>query len=275
MKNEIVKGEAMHINSKVDEADISRAIIEEYMKELYDYTECDVIVVGSGPSGSVAAKILAENGLKTAIFERNLKPGGGMYVGGMLMNKLVVESPAEKILKDAGVNSLKEYKKGLYVCDAVEAGIKLIAEAIDAGAKVFNAIETVDVIYRKTGICGIVANWHAVSALPKFITCVDPLCFKSKMVIDATGHAAEVARVASEKIGFKFVGREGSMWVEEAEKATLKHTKEIYPGLIVCGMAANSAYGAPRMGPIFGAMFLSGQKAAQLTIQKLKKQKKK
>lgn len=35
----------------------------------------DLIVVGAGPGGSVAAKIAAENGLKTIFFERGRKPG--------------------------------------------------------------------------------------------------------------------------------------------------------------------------------------------------------
>jgi len=34
-------------------------------------------------------------------------------------------------------------------------------------------------------------------------------------------------------------------------------------------MAANAAAGAPRMGAIFGGMFLSGQRAAQLAIEQL------
>jgi thiamine thiazole synthase len=35
-------------------------------------------------------------------------------------------------------------------------------------------------------------------------------------------------------------------------------------------MGANAVYGAPRMGPIFGGMLLSGEKAAKLILKKLK-----
>ena len=35
----------------------------------------DLIIVGAGPGGSVAAKISAESGLKTIFFERGRKPG--------------------------------------------------------------------------------------------------------------------------------------------------------------------------------------------------------
>ncbi|MHA1132020.1 MAG: NAD(P)/FAD-dependent oxidoreductase [Candidatus Helarchaeota archaeon] len=38
-------------------------------------TDYDLVVVGAGPGGSVAAKVAAENGLKTVFFERGRKPG--------------------------------------------------------------------------------------------------------------------------------------------------------------------------------------------------------
>ncbi len=38
-------------------------------------SEYDVVIVGGGPGGSVAAKVAAENGLKTVFFERGRKPG--------------------------------------------------------------------------------------------------------------------------------------------------------------------------------------------------------
>lgn len=262
-------GKMQDFEFNFDEADITKAIISEYSQELHNSTQSDVIVVGAGPSGSVAAKELAEKGLRVVLFEKHLKPGGGMFVGGMLMNKLAVEEPAISILQEAGVKSLKEYKKGLFVADAYEVSLKLVTAAVDAGAKLFNGIQIDDVVYRKDGICGVVANWHAVSHMPKSITCVDPLAFKSKAVLDATGHAAEVARVAAEKIGFPLQKTESSMWVEESEKAVLENTGEIYPGLFVSGMAVAGCYGLPRMGPIFGAMFLSGKKVAEQIIGKV------
>jgi len=254
-----------------DEGEISRAIIENYMKELHDLTENDVIIVGSGPAGTIAAKTLAENGVKTTIIERNIKPGGGMYLGGMLMNKMVVEAPAHEILEENGVTNLIEYKPGMFVGDAYAISTKLLSNAFESGAKMLNAIQVEDVIAKEPeGVCGVVINWHAISALPSWITCVDPLSLKAKIVIDATGHAAEVTRVASKKLGFELKPMEGPMWVDEAEKGTIEATQEIYPGLIVTGMAANGVYGIPRMGPIFGAMFLSGIKAAEIAMQKLK-----
>jgi thiamine thiazole synthase len=55
---------------------------------------------------------------------------------------------------------------------------------------------------------------------------------------------------------------ERSMWAEVAEGKIIENTREVYPGLIVAGMAANAVCGTPRMGPIFGGMLLSGKRAA-------------
>jgi thiamine thiazole synthase len=68
-----------------------------------------------------------------------------------------------------------------------------------------------------------------------------------------------------EKKGGKVtVKGEGFMWAHRAEREILDHTKEVFPGLVVCGMAANAVAGEHRMGPIFGGMLLSGERAAIL-----------
>ena len=63
---------------------------------------------------------------------------------------------------------------------------------------------------------------------------------------------------------------EKPMWADKGEKILLDTTKEVYPNLIVCGMAANAVAGSPRMGPVFGGMLLSGKKAAELALEKLR-----
>ena len=97
---------------------------------------------------------------------------------------------------------------------------------------------------------------------------VDPLCIETNYIVDATGHPARVAQVIQRKLALKIPSQrpigEGPMWAEAGEKAVLENTQEVYPGVFVTGMAANAVFGAPRMGPIFGGMLLSGRRAAEL-----------
>jgi len=53
------------------------------------------------------------------------------------------------------------------------------------------------------------------------------------------------------------------------EPLTIENTREIFPNVYVTGMACNVVFGAPRMGPIFGGMLLSGKKVAGLINDRL------
>jgi len=73
-----------------------------------------------------------------------------------------------------------------------------------------------------------------------------------------------VAKLLERKGGLVQVKGERSMWADRAEQGVVSHTREVFPGLIVAGMAANAVAGEYRMGPIFGGMLLSGERAAEL-----------
>ncbi len=117
-------------------------------------------------------------------------------------------------------------------------------------------------VYRNKRVEGTVINWTPVSALPRQITCVDPISLESKVVIDATGHDACVCR-SLERRNILKLAEFGPMDVNSSEDLVVEKTGQIHPGLIVTGMAVSTAYGIPRMGPTFGGMLLSGRKAAQ------------
>ncbi|MBT9252675.1 MAG: NAD(P)-binding protein [Brockia lithotrophica] len=55
-----------------DERVITRAIVETYLEEFRSIVDLDVAVVGSGPSGLVAARELARRGYRVAVFEKRL-----------------------------------------------------------------------------------------------------------------------------------------------------------------------------------------------------------
>ncbi len=257
------------IFSSVGEKEVTRAIVDEFSKQFSEYTESDVIIIGAGPSGLMAGKELALAGLKVLIVERNNYLGGGFWIGGYLMNKLTVRAPAEEILKELGV-PYKETNPGLFVADGPHACSKLIAAACDAGVKIANMTVFEDIVLReKNRVAGAVINWTPVQALPRQITCVDPVAIEGKIVIDATGHDAMVCQKMEERDLLKTRGY-GAMWVERSEDLLVEHTGEVSPGLIVIGMAVSTMYGLPRMGPTFGGMLLSGKRGAEVVKEKLK-----
>ncbi|MBU4193842.1 MAG: sulfide-dependent adenosine diphosphate thiazole synthase [Actinobacteria bacterium] len=250
----------------VSEKDVSRAIVSEFAATFEEYVESDVVVVGAGPSGLTAARMLAGEGKKVVLVERNNYLGGGFWIGGYLMNKVTVRAPAQEELAALGV-PFKEYSKGLYVADGPHACSKLIGAACDAGAKVLNMTMFDDLVIREDNrVRGVVINWTPIQALPREITCVDPIALESKVVVDATGHDAVVLSKLAERGVVKLPGH-NAMWVEQSEDLILEHTCEITPGLVVTGMAVSTAFGLPRMGPTFGAMLLSGKKAARIVLE--------
>ncbi len=256
---------------KLDEIIITEAIIESFTKKFLDYLSSDVAIAGGGPAGLCAAYYLAKAKKKVALFERKLSVGGGMWGGGMMFNSIVVCSEGKKILDEFGIRN-KEYKKGYYVADAIEAVTTLASKAVKAGAQVFNLMSVEDVEMRENRVTGFVLNWSSVELANLH---VDPMTVRAKFIVDATGHDCEVAEIIQRKLGTKLKTRTGGivgeepMWAEVGEKAIVKNTKEFYPGAYVAGMAANAVFGGPRMGPIFGGMLLSGKKVAQSILKRL------
>lgn len=260
----------------IDERIVTEAIAKAYFDKFTDSLDLDVAIVGGGPSGMTAAWKLSEQGFKVALFERKLSVGGGMWGGGMTWNYIVVQEEAKPILDDAGVD-MSEYKPGYFVADSVAATAALAYRATKAGARVFNCMSVEDVVLREVDgvkrVMGLVVNSSPVEIARLH---VDPLVLHCKHAIECTGHDVEMLKTLVRKNGVRLntpsgnIEGEQSMWADVAEANTVNHTREIFPGVWVAGMAANAAYGSYRMGPIFGGMLLSGVKVAQEIAARLK-----
>lgn len=256
---------------KLDDIKISRAIIERFSSKLLDSLSCDVAIVGGGPAGLTAAYYLAGQKKKTVLFERKLSLGGGMWGGGIMFNEIVVQSGGREILEELGVETTP-FEEGYFCADSVEAVSSICSVASKAGARIFNLFSVEDVRIADGRVDGLVINWSAVELAQLH---VDPITIRAKYIVDATGHAAEIANIIQNKGGYelktptgKLMG-EGPMCAEVGERMILENTKEIFPGVFAAGMACNAIFGAPRMGPIFGGMLMSGKKVAQLLLEKL------
>jgi sulfide-dependent adenosine diphosphate thiazole synthase len=254
------------------ETQVSKGIINTYFEKLQSNLDLDVAIVGGGPSGIVAAYYMAKAGLKVALFDRKLSPGGGMWGGAMMFNQVVIQKEAMDIINEFDINSVS-FNDNLFTIDSVESTSSLLYHAVHAGATIFNCYSVEDVVFKDNVVSGVVVNWTPV--LREGLH-VDPLNIMAKCVIDGTGHDSEICKTVARKNGIRLdtetggVIGERSLDVIAGEEEVVKGTKEIYPGLYVCGMAASAVSGTPRMGPIFGGMLMSGKKVADMIIKRLK-----
>ena len=248
---------------KISDLEVSRLIMRDYFDLIEDSLESDVIIVGGGPSGLVAAYTLAEQGKKVTIMEKRISPGGGIWGGGKGFNRVVLEPDVADILREIDVKA-KE-KDGYLVISSVLLASALIKKAVESGVTLLNLFAIEDVYFDENrALAGVVVNDTAYKMMNFPI---DPLTFRSEVVMDSTGHEAVVVNCLAKR-GIVEIKGEDTMNAQMGEEGVVDGTREVYPGLIITGMACAQFFGTPRMGPIFGGMLLSGKKAAEIALEK-------
>jgi len=268
MQETTVAEKSSKIFADVREVEITRAIANEFHEVLIDRADSDVIIIGAGPAGLTASRELSNMGFKVLVIEQNNYLGGGYWLGGYMMNPVTVREPAQKIWDELGI-PYKKVSEGLYLTAGPHAVSKLIAAACDAGVKFLNLTKFDDLVMKNGRVVGIVVNWMPVSALPRNITCVDPIALEAKVIIDASGHDSVAVKRLVDRGLVKWKGM-NPMYVNEGEEHVVHKTGEVFPGLIAAGMSVTETHGLARMGPTFGSMLFSGKRAAEITAAKIK-----
>ena len=268
MQEATVAEKSGKIFADVREVEITRAIVNEFHEVLIDRADSDVIVIGAGPAGLTASRELSNMGFKVLVIEQNNYLGGGYWLGGYMMNPVTVREPAQKIWDELGI-PYKKVSEGLYLTPGPHAVSKLIAATCDAGVKFLNLTKFDDLIMKNGRVTGIVVNWMPVSALPRNITCVDPIALEAKIIIDASGHDSVAVKRLVDRGLVEWKGM-NPMYVNEGEEHVVHKTGEVFPGLIAAGMSVTETHGLARMGPTFGSMLFSGKRAAEITAEKIK-----
>lgn len=270
----------------IKESQVCREMAKRYFDDMDKAAESDVIIVGAGSAGLTCAWELSKHPeVQVTIIEQSVAPGGGAWLGGQLFSAMIVRKPADEILKELEV-PFEDMGDYVVVKHAALFTSTLMSKVLKApNVKLFNATAVEDLII-KTGVDGVkrvggaVTNWALVSMHHDDQSCMDPNVLESKVMVSSCGHdgpfgASGVKRLAKlgllEKNGLPGMG---ALDMNKAEDAVVNHTREIFPGMVVCGMEIAEVDQCPRMGPTFGAMFMSGQKAAHVALEALKKQEK-
>jgi len=267
----------------IKESQVAREMGKRYFADLDKYAESDVVVVGGGSAGLSAAYELSKDpNLNIAIIEQSVSPGGGAWLGGQLFSAMVVRKPAHKFLDELDVpydDASDDYvviKHAALFTSTIMS--KLLARP---NVKLFNATAAEDLIVKefdgKKRVSGVVTNWALVALNHDTQSCMDPNVMESKVVISCTGHdgpmgASGVKRLQNIGIISAVPGM-GALDMNSAEDAVVAGTQEVVPGMVVAGMEVAEMYGCPRMGPTFGAMMISGVKAAHIAREAIAAQK--
>ncbi|NP_001312556.1 thiamine thiazole synthase, chloroplastic-like [Nicotiana tabacum] len=258
----------------IKESIVSREMTRRYMTDMITYADTDVVIVGAGSAGLSCAYEISKNpNVQVAILEQSVSPGGGAWLGGQLFSAMVVRKPAHLFLNELGIDYDEQDNYVVIKHAALFTSTIMSKLLARPNVKLFNAVATEDLIVKNGRVGGVVTNWSLVSQNHDTQSCMDPNVMEAKIVVSSCGHdgpmgATGVKRLKS--IGMiNHVPGMKALNMNAAEDAIVRLTREVVPGMIVTGMEVAEIDGAPRMGPTFGAMMISGQKAAHLALRAL------
>ncbi|XVE80313.1 hypothetical protein DITRI_Ditri14bG0129700 [Diplodiscus trichospermus] len=258
----------------IKESIVSREMTRRYMMDMISHADTDVVVVGAGSAGLSCAYELSKNpSVQVAIIEQSVSPGGGAWLGGQLFSAMVVRKPAHRFLDELGIEYDEQDDYVVIKHAALFTSTIMSKLLARPNVKLFNAVAVEDLIVKEGRVGGVVTNWALVSMNHDTQSCMDPNVMEAKVVVSSCGHDGPFGATGVKRL--KSIGMIDSvpgmkaLDMNVAEDAIVRLTREIVPGMIVTGMEVSEIDGSPRMGPTFGAMMISGQKAAHLALKSL------
>ncbi|PPQ65404.1 hypothetical protein CVT26_000029 [Gymnopilus dilepis] len=236
----------------IQEAQVSRAMIKRYFNTMYERAISDVVIVGAGSAGLSCAYRLASDrpDLKITIIEANVAPGGGAWLGGQLMTPMVIRKPADRFLREIGV----EYEdEGAFVVvkhAALFTSTLLSKVLAKPNVVLMNATAVEDLIIHKDfegnqRVAGVVTNWTLVALNHDTQSCMDPNTITAPVIISATGHDGPMGAFSAKRLVsaglLKELGNMRGLDMNRAEPAIVNNTREVAPGLILTGNGIKAA----------------------------------
>lgn len=171
----------------------------------------DVIVVGAGTGGCLAAKTVAEAGLKVCMIDRKNEQDIGDKVCGDAIGKhhfdnIGIAHPSGAEL-DQKIEGLKVYSpdretvvnvkgKGIhgYLVNRQLFGQRLVKDAKDAGATLIDSTVVTEPVMK---------DGYVVGVLAKDLKTGNKLSLSAKIVVDASGHSAVLRKKIPPELGIK------------------------------------------------------------------------
>ena len=141
--------------------------------------ECDVLVVGAGTAGVMAALAAAKNGAKTVLLEKNTFPGGAMLGGGVIwmgfynifkpynkepvqLVRGIAEELRQRLMREAGSTGFyEELADDLHESMGLHADRELLSMVLlemlkEYGVKLYLRVTVVDTVIEGNEVRGVI-----------------------------------------------------------------------------------------------------------------------